>query len=151
MSDADAVQYVNWLRNPEVAALVGVKRVPTVEERMEQLRAFNLSPKDLVLGIETRRESKLIGTIALRDIDWARRLAEAAVFIGEKTEWDKGYGTEAMKLLLEIGFKKLNLRRIQLRADPSNLRARHVFKKVGFVEEGISEGFMVMVKDEGTE
>jgi len=147
MNEAEAVPYVKWLRDTEVAALVGVQRVPTVNERAEQLRAFNASPKDLVLGIEIKSTSKMIGTIALRDIDWTKQQAEAAIFIGEKKQWGKGYGTQAMELLLKIGFKKLNLKRIQLHVESSNLRARHVFKKLGFKEEGVSEGAIVMVKE----
>jgi len=147
MIKADAIPYVKWLHDPELAALVGLQKVPTVGQRAQQLDAFNTSPKDLVLGIEKKSTSRLIGTIALRDIDWTRRSAEATVFIGEKKQWGKGYGTEAMKLLLEIGFKELDLKRIQLRTDPSNLRAHHVFKKVGFKEERTSEAFIVMAKE----
>jgi len=147
MVEADAVPYVRWLRDPEIAVLVGAEHVPSVEERVEQLQAFRASAVDLVLGVEVKSTLRLIGTIALRDIDWVRRVAEAAVFIGEKAHWGKGYGTEAMTLLLKIGFKELNLRRIQLHVEPSNLRARHVFEKVGFKEEGTSREFIVMVKE----
>jgi len=147
MIEADAVPYVSWLRDPEVAVMVGAEHVPSVKERLEQIEAFKVSSSDLVLGVEVKSTLRLIGTIALRDIDWIRRVAEAAVFIGEKAQWGKGYGTEALNLLLRIGFKELDLKRIQLHVEPSNLRARHVFEKVGFKEEGASEEFIVMVKE----
>jgi len=146
MNKADALPYVQWLQDQEVVATIGAKRVPSVKERVGQLKDFDKSPNDMALGIELKDKSKLIGTIGLRDIDWSKHIAEASIFIGDKREWGKGYGTEAMKLLLEIGFKELNLKVMQLHTDPHNLRARHVFKKVGFKEEGSSEGFIVMVK-----
>ena len=147
MNEADALPYVQWLQDQEVAATIGAKRVPSVEERVEQLKDLDKSPNDLALGIELKDKSKLIGTIGLRDIDWSKHIAEASLFIGDKREWGKGYGTEAMKLLLEIGFKELDLKVIQLHTDPHNLRARHVFEKVGFREKAADKEFIVMVKE----
>ncbi len=147
MTDTDAMPYVGWLRDPEVAALVGAQKVPRVKDRVEQLRVLNTSPRDLVLGIEIKESSELIGTIGLRNIDWRQHQAEASIFIGDSKQWNKGYGTEAMKLILDIGFKKLDLKKIQLRVNPSNVRARHVFEKVGFREKAADKEFIVMVKE----
>ena len=69
MNEADALPYVQWLQDQEVAATIGAKRVPSVEERVEQLKDLDKSPNDLALGIELKDKSKLIGTIGLRDID----------------------------------------------------------------------------------
>jgi len=147
MDEKDASPYIKWLKDPEVANIVGIKQIPSLKERAQQLKNLAKSPNDLVLGIELRDKSELIGTIGLRDIDTTKNTAEAAIFIGDKHEWDKGYGTEAMKLLLKIGFEKLNLKRIQLHVDSANLRARHVFTKLGFKEESKSERLIVMVKE----
>jgi len=147
MNAEDAVPYVRWLKDPEVATTVEVDRAPTIKERVKQLEILNQSPSDLVLGIETKETSKLIGTIAYRDINWNKRTAEVAIFIGDKKEWNKGYGTEAMKIMLEIGFKELNLKKIQLFVRPSNLRARHVFQKLGFKEEQVTEEYILMAKE----
>jgi len=144
MNEKDAVPYVRWLCDPKVAAIVEVSQVPSVSERAKQLEAFNQSSSDLVLGIETKEKSKLIGTIGFRNIDWDKRVAETAIFIGDSKEWNKDYGTEAMKIMLEIGFKELGLARILLQVRPSNLRARHVFQKLGFKEEHASEEYILM-------
>jgi RimJ/RimL family protein N-acetyltransferase len=111
---------------------------------VRQLEAFNKSPSDLVLGIEIKETSKLIGTIAYRNIDWNKRAAEVAIFIGDKKEWNKGYGTEAMKIMLNIGFEELGLKKISLHVRPSNSRARHVFRKVGFREEERGKEYILM-------
>lgn len=151
MNEEDAVPYVRWLSDPEVAAIVEVDRVPSVGERAKQLEIFNQSSSDLVLGIEIKETSKLIGTIGFRDIDWKRRVADVAIFIGDKKEWNKGYGTEAMKIMLEIGFKELGLEKIKLQVRSSNLRARHVFQKLGFREEYASEEYMLMTIEASVE
>jgi RimJ/RimL family protein N-acetyltransferase len=144
MNEKDATPYVRWLGDPEVATIVGVDRVPAIKERVRQLEAFNRSPSDLVLGIEIKETSKLIGTIAYRDIDWNKGVAEVAIFIGDKREWNKGYGTEAMRIMLKIGFKELNLKKIKLHVRPSNQRARHVFHKLGFKEEKATKEYILM-------
>jgi RimJ/RimL family protein N-acetyltransferase len=56
--------------------------------------------------------------------------------IGEKSCWDKGYGTETMRLLLEHGFNTLNLHRIWLQVFAKNKRGIRAYEKAGFQFEG---------------
>jgi RimJ/RimL family protein N-acetyltransferase len=58
------------------------------------------------------------------------------IFIGEKSLWNQGYGTEVMKLLLKHGFHTLNLNRIALEVYENNPRAVRSYEKAGFVHEG---------------
>lgn len=80
-----------------------------------------------------------IGIISLIHIDYKNRNAECIIDIGEKQAWGKGYGTEAMKLLLNYGFLEMNLHRICLRVFSFNERAVQLYKKVGFQTEGVSK------------
>jgi len=56
--------------------------------------------------------------------------------IGDKSQWGKGYATEAMELIIEYGFNQLNLNMIYLGVVQFNERAAALYKRVGFVEEG---------------
>jgi len=56
--------------------------------------------------------------------------------IGDVTRQDRGIGMDATKLTLVYGFETLNLDRIELRVIDDNARARHIYEKMGFVEEG---------------
>ena len=58
------------------------------------------------------------------------------LFIGDKSCWNKGYGTEVMRLLLRSGFETLNLNRIFLRVDEANKGGIRAYEKAGFVHEG---------------
>jgi RimJ/RimL family protein N-acetyltransferase len=77
-----------------------------------------------------------IGNIALFDFDWRIRMAELGVLIGDKEYWNKGYGTEAVGLLIKHAFATLNLNRVFLRVYQTNPRAIRAYEKAGFVHEG---------------
>lgn len=77
-----------------------------------------------------------MGVTSLVGIDYKNRNAECILDIGEKSKWGKGYGTEAMSLLLTYAFLELNLHRLSLRVFSTNEKAIHLYKKIGFVQEG---------------
>jgi RimJ/RimL family protein N-acetyltransferase len=77
-----------------------------------------------------------IGFVEVGGINWSARNAWAGIGIGTRENWGQGIGTEAMQLMLEFGFKQLNLRRISLGVFEYNLRAIHSYEKVGFRVEG---------------
>jgi len=58
------------------------------------------------------------------------------IIIGDKSAWDQGFGTDAVRALLRHAFETLNLNRVALRVFETNLRAIQVYKKIGFIEEG---------------
>ncbi len=58
------------------------------------------------------------------------------IVIGEKTFWGKGYGQDAIRLLLDYGFNLLNLNSVMLGVFAFNERALHCYKHVGFREIG---------------
>jgi RimJ/RimL family protein N-acetyltransferase len=77
----------------------------------------------------------LAGSVGLMHIDWISRKAEIGIMIGEKRFWNKGYGTEAMRLILKHGFETLNLHRLYLRVFSDNPGAIRAYEKAGFVLE----------------
>ena len=71
------------------------------------------------------------------DIDNLNQTAEVGIFIGNKNYWDKGYGTEALNLLLDYGFNALNLYNVMLKVYSCNKRAIRSYEKAGFKQVGI--------------
>src|SRR3989344_3024116 len=82
-------------------------------------------------------QNKSIGSIGIHKISLNNRTAEIGINIGEKRYWNKGYGTEAIMLLLRYAFNTLNLRKICLEVFAFNKRAIVCYKKCGFEEEGL--------------
>lgn len=77
-----------------------------------------------------------IGTIGLHDIHSKHGHAEFGIAIGEKSEWNKGYGTDALRAICDFGFGELRLERISLLVIAGNDRACRSYEKAGFVLEG---------------
>ena len=77
-----------------------------------------------------------IGTIGLHGLDLQNGSAEFGIAIGEKSEWNRGYGTDALRAICDFGFGELRLERIGLFVYAGNDRARRSYEKAGFVHEG---------------
>lgn len=90
-----------------------------------------------VFGLEHGESGKLLGISVLRDINLIHRQAEFAIYIGDEAERGKGYAREGTRLTLGFGFFKLGLNRIFLKVLTENERAVHLYRKLGFVEEGV--------------
>ena len=95
---------------------------------------------ELSFGIHTLETNVLIGRVELVRFDWRSLSAEVGIGIGDKTYWDKGYGTDAMRVLLRYAFMELGLHRIQLDVFSFNLRAVKSYEKAGFQLEGARRG-----------
>lgn len=83
-----------------------------------------------------RGGGELIGTIGLHAVDLKQGAATMGIAIGEPDNWSKGYGTDALRALLDFGFGTLRLERIALDVYAFNERARRSYEKCGFVLEG---------------
>jgi RimJ/RimL family protein N-acetyltransferase len=111
--------------------------MPRTLQRLEKdfEREVSDPPRDKTnFAIEAGGEC--IGTCGLFNIDWTARHAELGIGIGDKEYWGKGYGREAVGLLLDYAFRLRNLRRVWLEVHSANERAIRAYRSCGFVEEG---------------
>jgi RimJ/RimL family protein N-acetyltransferase len=131
--------YLKWLNDPELTQFLFIYRPLTRE--MEEDWFNSLKNRDnffifAILIYDQVNNDKLIGNCSI-DVDWKNRIGNCGIMIGVKDYQGKGYGTEAMELLVEYGFNTLNLNRIELETYDYNIRALKSYKKVGFKQEGI--------------
>lgn len=88
----------------------------------------------------TRPEGVKIGFINLFDIKYPNASAMFAIGIGEADYRGKGYGSEALRLLLDYAFDELGLYRVSLRVLSYNTAAIRTYEKIGFIREGTQRG-----------
>ena len=130
----DAEQYAVWLNDVEVTDnLQLISSVITVDGERELLKKL---AQEHNYGIIDIANNQLIGNAGFIDINHLHRTAEIGIFIGDKSYWSKGYGQEALSLLLDYAFKKLNLHSILLRVYDFNQRAIACYEKTGFRKIG---------------
>lgn len=101
---------------------------------------FKDPPGFCMFAIHTLADDRLIGEIGFEEDGLPPGEVFVAVGIGDREDWGKGYGTEAMRLALGYAFTELNLRRVSLTVFEQNARAIRSYQKAGFIEEGCQRG-----------
>jgi RimJ/RimL family protein N-acetyltransferase len=91
-------------------------------------------------SVRTLEDDKLIGGVGLWVTSWSHAEAWMGISIGDRDYWGRGYGSDAVRLILQYGFLELNLRRISLGLHAYNERALKSYEKCGFVMEGRMRG-----------
>ncbi|MCL5611297.1 MAG: GNAT family N-acetyltransferase [Chloroflexi bacterium] len=137
---SDLQKFHEWINDPEVTEglLANLPMSLADEERwFERTSLGEQAEKPLAIEIKEKRGWWLIGNCGLFHIEWMNSTAEFGIMIGDKSAWNKGYGTEAVELILQHGFETLNLNSIYLRVHSTNLRAKRVYEKTGFILDGM--------------
>lgn len=131
----DYEKFTEWLNDFDTSDYIGysgkLMSLPGEKEFLEK----NNNP-EATFSIVTLDGDKMIGSVGLEDFDYTDRTATLGIFIGDKEYRSKGYGTEAIRMLLEYGFKYKNLHNIKLDLMEFNERALKCYIKCGFKEYG---------------
>lgn len=131
----------SWVNDPEVTRYLSARyygRPQTWEQTEDYLRGIlngNSGGVDFVIA--EKEKLRYLGQVSLFMMDYTARMAEMAIVLsGENT--GKGYGTEAVRLLLDYAFDQMNLNRVYLNVSAQNARAIRAYEKAGFVREGVA-------------
>ena len=129
-------KYLGWVNDPEVTKYLNVGRFPVTKEKLiAYIDRMNESKEHVIFAIYC--QDKHIGNITLNDIDWINRTANVGIMIGEKGLWGGGYGTEAVKLIVDYAFNRLNLQKVWAGVHRVNTASWKMFGKAGFDTEAI--------------
>ncbi|MFI6486513.1 GNAT family N-acetyltransferase [Streptomyces sp. NPDC050564] len=136
-TEDDASGIAEIIEDPEVIRFTGE---PSNELTLERLRSWygsrSAQTDRLDLAVTDRATGELVGEVVLYEWNPAGRSCTFRTLIGPRGR-GRGLGTEAARLIVGHGFEQLGLHRIELELYSYNHRARHVYDKVGFVEEGV--------------
>jgi diamine N-acetyltransferase len=136
LSDVDRTQ--KWHNDPDLYAMLvsPFRHVSHAAEEEWIRRKASYSQTEVQLAICLREGDQHIGNVHLTDIDWVARHACVGIFIGASQYWSKGYGRQAVRLILCHAFHDLGLHRVYLTVLEDNPRAIRTYEKCGFVVEG---------------
>ena len=125
--------YVRWINDPEVTKFL-------------ECRFQTYTLKDLTHYIKNLKDNELLFAILLKNIhigniklviDKIHKIANIGIMIGDKSQWGKGYGTQAIKLAIKYAFDKLKLHKATTGIYAVNKGSIKAFIKAGFVIEGV--------------
>lgn len=137
----DLPHFVAWLNDMEVRRWLAMSEAspPTLQSEQEWYQQMQEDPDGIVWCIELK-EARPIGNVGLHRIDKTHQRAELGIFIGDRSVWGRGLGTEAIRQVLRYAFDELGLRRVQLHVDEDNLRGIRCYERCGFAREGLLRG-----------
>lgn len=127
-----------YINDPELKyyLMPGVPFPMTLSDETKFIEGISAFKDNYSFAIDTL-EGHYIGGCGLNNVDWKNRVAMVGIFIGDKDYWGKGYGSDAMTVLINFIFNEMNLNRIMLNVYGFNKRAIKSYEKCGFVKEGL--------------
>ncbi len=135
----DIPLFVRWFADAEVTRYLAT-RAPfskAMEERWFESMLEEQGKKSYNFVICLLADDRAIGTAGFHHLNYEDGHASFGISIGEKAEWSKGYGTDALRAMCDFGFGQLRLERIELDVYAPNKRAQRSYDKAGFVREGV--------------
>ena len=132
----DVEEYAEMVNDIKVSVGLGYLSYTNIID-FESEKEFLISvKKEKMFAVRLLENDELLGNIGFNSLDIINRNGALGVLIGNPKYQRKGYGTEALKLILDYGFSFLNLRNISLSVFEYNEAAYNLYKKAGFKEVG---------------
>ena len=134
----DIDRFVRWFADAETTRYLAM-RAPfskAMEEKWFESMLEQQGKRSYHFVICLLADDRPIGTAGFHHVNQEDGHASFGISIGEKAEWSKGYGTDALRAICDFGFGQLRLERIELDVYDKNLRAVRSYEKAGFVTEG---------------
>ncbi|MHA2065649.1 MAG: GNAT family N-acetyltransferase [Candidatus Thorarchaeota archaeon] len=135
----DSESWFQNLSNDEVAGLIGMDPLSTVEESEGIINSFIdrfEKGTGMAWAITLKEEDTFIGTASFEQIDKQNVSGEIGYDL-LKEYWGNGFMTEALKAIITYGFEILKLNRIEVHTAAINEASRSLLRRLGFLEEGI--------------
>ena len=129
--------YLGWMQDEDITQFMECRgKTYALVELKDYTRMVDESHNDFLFGIYTSDDNVHIGNIKIGEINQLHKFGNLGLMIGEKKYWDKGYGTEAVKLATEYAFHKLRLNKLLAGIYENNTGCYKAFLKAGYNEVG---------------
>ena len=132
LEDADAL--FQYAKKPNIGPMAGWKPHETIEDTIKILKL--LVTEGEVWAITIKPENDIVGTIGLHVRNFINAVEDRREigYVLDDTYWGNGYTPEAVRAILEYGFKQEGLKEIVCGHYAHNKQSQRVIEKCGFVE-----------------
>ena len=136
MKQEDIARLHEFDQNVEIYGLDCAYPRASPIERAQAVYENSSKIDDNIAGFAIEADGKYIGSITLMNLRDRNGNFELGIGIGDRAYWGRGYGRDAIRLMLNYGFHYLGGRRIALTTNAKNERAIRCYLACGFIEEG---------------
>lgn len=141
--EADYAAIARWSEDMEYQRLLRRSMVYPGDEGgirdwLAKVDEYEFAP----FGIRALSDDRLVGMLALKDIFWQARNCSFFISIGDAADRGKGYGTDAVRVMLKYAFWEMNMHRVGLEVMSYNDAGKRSYEKVGFTPEGTLRQFV---------
>lgn len=131
-------RYVCWMNDSDITQFLETRFQPCTKETLTvYVEEKQFDSNSAFLGMILKKDRRHIGNIKLGPINWIHSIGSIGIMIGEKECFGKGYATEAIGLVVDFAYSRLNLHKLTSGCYENNRGALRAFKKNGFVIEGV--------------
>ncbi|MEC5423545.1 GNAT family protein [Virgibacillus sp. C22-A2] len=137
LCESDAPIMLENTLDKEIRYMTGTNLSFSMEQIKAHIKNINNDSSRYDFAICLKSSDEMIGELSILDIDEESKKAGFRISMASISLTGKGYGIEAIKIVLSFVFEQLKLNRIQLEVFSHNLRGIRAYEKVGFVKEGV--------------
>jgi RimJ/RimL family protein N-acetyltransferase len=134
---ADIPMFVRWMSDARTTEFLAVRSPigQAMEERWFEDMLDHHGRDRWFFVIALLADERPVGSIDLHAVDLTNGGAGLGILIGDPADTSQGYGSDAIRALLGFAFRELRLQRVWLDVYDDNARGRHVYERIGFVQE----------------
>lgn len=136
--EEDAPFFAYWFNQPKVMFQCGFEK-PTDEDEVKTCINVSHKSDDSVWFTITDLDGNIIGETGLLRMFPAWHQTDLTLIIPDPKMQHKGYGTEAIRMMLDMAFSEYEMHRVSIGVVGLNTDALEFYKKIGFKQEGILE------------
>ncbi len=140
----DARTFSDWHNDAGYLRLVDAElaRPRSEDECLRTFDEWEKDPNTIAFAVRRLDDAEMVVLVALDGILHQHGVAWLGMGIGDRSHWSKGYGTEAMALILRYAFSELNFHRVQTSVFEYNQRSIAMCERAGFQREGVYREFL---------
>ena len=139
LSKEEVTPFYTWINDEEAIkySLSLFQRLSSKEQIDEWYESLFTEQNTYNIGVFLKSTGQLIGYAGISGISKLNHSGEYFIFIGDKSQWGKGIGTQVTEAVVAHGFDALQLNRIMLTVSELNYGGVKAYERAGFQVEGV--------------
>jgi RimJ/RimL family protein N-acetyltransferase len=139
LDESDVDNIMTWVNDPEITGNIAAfsGHAFTRDDEVAYVRRILASPGDVVFSIEEATTGRYLGQTGVHQIHDRSKVGRLACIVAARGDMGRGFGTGAIRLVLDHAFTVVGLHKVWLMVFSHNERGRRIYGKLGFVEEGV--------------